>query len=242
MRSRIFICIIFIFPCWLTSANLAKAQGEKATVGSSPVVKKPATPTKKTAPVKTQSGSFSSKTSAAKKTPQKKKTSSGSKSAAKTTDKPKSDDEIVITIQDNNSLPGGAGLGGESMKACRYYLGSGLYDKWQQMGGESGRLGCPMMNEIEAGRSPQGTIGRMTQFSKDDGGYIIWHGSGTYSGTSFEVSGCMFKLYSSIGGTGSWLGFPVKDGYVITTGARQDFEGGYILWDSKTYVCQAYRY
>ena len=132
-------------------------------------------------------------------------------------------------------------LGGETLKACNYLLGSGLYGKWKQMGAEKSLLGCPTINETEAARSPQGTTGRMTQFSKGDGGYLIWHGSGRYSGTTFEVSGCMYKLFSSIGGTKSWLGFPIKDGYSIVTGARQDFEGGYILWDSKTYKCQAYR-
>ena len=129
----------------------------------------------------------------------------------------------------------------ETFTACDYFLGSGLYDKWKQMGGESGKLGCPVISEAEAEPSPQGTTGRYTRFTKGDGGYIIWHGSGRFSGTSFEVSGCMFKLYYDIGGTRSWLGFPVKDGFTTPTGARQDFEGGYILWDSKTYVCQAYR-
>ncbi len=126
-------------------------------------------------------------------------------------------------------------------KACDYFLSSGVYDKWKQMGGKEGKLGCPTMDEIEAEKSPQGTTGRMTQFSKGDGGFIIRHESGRFSGTAFEVSGCMFKLYADIGATESWLGFPTKDGYVTSAGARQDFEGGYILWDSKTYNCQAYK-
>ena len=129
----------------------------------------------------------------------------------------------------------------ETLKACGYSLSAVLYDKWKQMGGESGRLGCPTMDETEAESSPQGTTGRMTQFSKGDGGYIIRHNSGSFSGTAFEVSGCMFKLYANIGGAGSWLGFPVKDGSNTSTGARQDFEGGYILWDAQTYECQAYK-
>ena len=129
----------------------------------------------------------------------------------------------------------------ENLKACEYFIGRGLYDKWKQKGGENGVLGCPTINETEADRSPEGTTGRMTQFSKGDGGYIIRHDSGRFSGTAFEVSGCMFKLYADIGGTGSWLGFPIKDGYRTSTGARQDFERGYILWDSKTYNCHAYK-
>lgn len=129
----------------------------------------------------------------------------------------------------------------ETFKACDFYLGSGLYNKWKEMGGEDGKLGCPVMSEAEAEPSPQGTTGRYTRFVKGDGGYIIWHGSGRFAGTSFEVSGCMFKLYYDLGGTRSWLGFPIKDGFFTSTGARQDFEGGYILWDSKTYNCQAYK-
>lgn len=129
----------------------------------------------------------------------------------------------------------------ETFNACDYSLGSGLYNKWKQIGGETGKLGCPVMSEAEAEPSPQGTTGRYTRFTKGDGGYIIRHHSGRFAGTSFEVSGCMFKLYYDIGGTRSWLGFPIKDGYTTPTGARQDFESGYILWDSKTYVCQAYK-
>ena len=128
----------------------------------------------------------------------------------------------------------------ETLKACEIFLSAGLYDKWKRMGGENGNLGCPTTGETETEISPQGTTGRMTQFSKGDGGYIIRHDTGRFSGTSFEVSGCIFKIYASIGNTKSWLGFPVKDGYTTPTGARQDFEGGYILWDSKTYKCQAY--
>jgi hypothetical protein len=231
MRSRICICILFIFLCWLTSANLTKAQGEKATVGSAPIVKKPVTPPKKALPIKPQSSSPASKTNTAKKMPSKPKKSSQSKTTAKSN----------TTIQDNSSPPGGgAGLGGESMKACSYFLGSGLYDKWQQAGGENGRMGCPVMNESDAALSPQGTTGRFTEFSKSDGGYIIWHGAGTHRGTSFVIDGCFFKLYKQVGGAGSFLGFPVGDAYAAGSGSRQDFEGGYMLWDSQTSVCQAY--
>ena len=144
----------------------------------------------------------------------------------------------AIKNQDKNS--DNVGSGSEKFKACSYLLGSGLYNKWVEMGGENGKLGCPIMSETDASRSPQGTTGRMTQFIKGDGGYLIWHENGQFSGTTFEVSGCMFKLYASLGGTKSWLGFPIKDGYSTVPGARQEFEGGYILWDSKTYKCDAY--
>lgn len=126
--------------------------------------------------------------------------------------------------------------------ACGFALGSGIYAKWTSLGGQNGMLGCPVSNEIEAGASPGGTTGRFAEFSGGDGGYIIWHGKGAYYGTSFEVHGCVYKLYKSIGGTTSWLGFPVSDEYEIPGGKRSDFENGYILWDASTRVCKAYAY
>ena len=134
--------------------------------------------------------------------------------------------------------------------ACGHTINSALYDKWSQMGGETGRLGCPITEETEAPTSPQGSTGRWIQFAKGDGGYLIEYTRPDggpnirpvpLAGQVFEVSGCMFKLYASLGGTKSWLGFPVEDGHEIPTGARQNFEAGYVLWDSKTYRCQAHK-
>ena len=228
MRSRIFICIVFIFAFWLTSANLTKAQGGNATVGSSPIIKKPATPPKKPAVKPPGSRPLP-----------KPKTSSQSKSTAKIANKPKSTVKNKTTAKDNISPPvGGAGLGGESLRVGDNYIGSGLYNKWEQLGGESSVLGLPITNELEAGRSPQGTTGRYAEFR---GGFVIWHSSGRLLDNTFSVDGCFFKLYKQVGGTGSFLGFPVVDAYAAGGGSRQDFEGGYMLWDSKTSVCQAYR-
>jgi hypothetical protein len=129
----------------------------------------------------------------------------------------------------------------QSKSACGRTLSAALYDKWMQLGGEGGRLGCPITDESEAPASPQGTTGRWIQFAKGDGGYLVMHQSGPHSGKAVEVSGCMFKLYFSQGGTKSWLGFPLSDGREISSGARQEFEGGYAVWDSRTYVCQAHK-
>jgi hypothetical protein len=131
---------------------------------------------------------------------------------------------------------------GQSNPACGHTLGKALYEKWIQMGGESGRLGCPIASEVEAPVSPQRTLGRWVQFASGDGGYLIQHESGPYLGKVFEVTGCMFKLYASQGGTSSWLGLPVGDEFETAQGARQEFEGGYVVWDSKTYQCQAHKH
>ena len=124
--------------------------------------------------------------------------------------------------------------------ACGHMLGSGIYDKWISTGGEQGFLGCPSTNELEAGSSPQGTSGRYAIFRGGDGGYIIWHGAGKHRGTAFEVHGCIFLIYRTLG-TSSWLGFPVSDEYSVPGGRRSDFEGGYVLWEESTRQCAAHR-
>jgi hypothetical protein len=129
----------------------------------------------------------------------------------------------------------------KSKVACNTPLSDPIYDKWIQMGGENGRLKCPVDSESDAPTSPLGTTGRWVRFSAGDGGYIVWHESGPNAGKVFEVSGCMYKLYASLGGTKSWLGFPTGDEQEISPGARQEFEAGYVVWDSKTYACQAHK-
>src|SRR5262245_48508260 len=134
---------------------------------------------------------------------------------------------------------------------CGQTVSPAIFRKWTDVGGETGKLGCPINQETDAPASPQGSVGRWIQFAKGDGGYLIlWSRPSNEEATSkpvppagqaFEVSGCMFKLYASLGGTKSWLGFPVSDGRETPTGARQDFEAGYIVWASKTYVCEAHR-
>jgi hypothetical protein len=132
---------------------------------------------------------------------------------------------------------------------CGQTVSDAILDKWNQMGGETGKLGCPINQETEAPTSPRGSVGRWIQFGKGDGGYLIENtGSDTgrrlplpVEGKAVEVTGCMFMLYSSLGGTKAWLGFPTGDGRETSTGARQDFEGGYILWDRKTSQCRPYK-
>jgi uncharacterized protein with LGFP repeats len=135
---------------------------------------------------------------------------------------------------------------------CGQTVSVPLFEKWTEMGGETGKLGCPINDETVAPTSPFGTVGRWMQFAKGDGGYLIEFTRPEVAESSkikplplagrvFEVTGCMFKLYASLGGTKSWLGFPISDGREFEAGARQDFEGGYVLWDRKTYVCNAHR-
>ena len=123
--------------------------------------------------------------------------------------------------------------------ACNHALGSGIYDRWVQLGAESGTFGCPTTDETEASISSQGTTGRMAEFSKL-GGLIYWHRDGIYAGIAFEVHGSIGTLYKKLGGSASKLGFPIGNEFEVPTGRRSNFEGGYILWDAKTNTSQAY--
>jgi hypothetical protein len=145
------------------------------------------------------------------------------------------------TLNNNNSRATSTPMPTPSTSACGHSVDPKIYDKWTELGGEAGRFGCPVADETQAPVSPKGATGRWIRFEKGDGGYLILHQSGTYSGQAVEVSGCMYKLYSSLGGTGSWLGFPISDGREISTGVQQDFEGGYTKWDSTTYRCEAHK-
>ncbi|MGD9915577.1 MAG: PAN domain-containing protein, partial [Rhizobiaceae bacterium] len=122
--------------------------------------------------------------------------------------------------------------------SCGFNLGSGILAKWLQTGGEAGFLGCPTGDEAEAGRSPAGTGGRYALFK---GGVIVWHGTGQRAGAAYEVHGCIGSLYQGMNGTNSFLGFPVSDEYDTGGGRRSDFEGGYIVWNAATGVCNAHR-
>jgi uncharacterized protein with LGFP repeats len=132
---------------------------------------------------------------------------------------------------------------------CGQTVSDAILSKWNQMGGESGKLGCPITQEADAPASPTGSTGRWIKFSKGDGGYLIEYAPqaseanlkpAPLAGHVFEVTGCMFMLYSDLGGTKSWLGFPTGDGYETDPGARQNFEAGYVEWDRKTYRCEAH--
>ncbi len=97
---------------------------------------------------------------------------------------------------------------GEPRDACKMAVGSQIYDKWVQMGGQTGILGCPRGDESEAVRSPQGTTGRIVEFDVANGGIIVWHRSGKLAGQAFEVHGRIVQLYLQVGGTGSVFGIP----------------------------------
>jgi hypothetical protein len=134
---------------------------------------------------------------------------------------------------------GGGGGGGTTGNACGYRLNASMYNKWISLGGSRSVLGCPKMNDAEAGRSPQGTNGRYALFQY---GAMCYHRTGRYTGRSFETHGDINALYLRMNGTNSWLGFPISDEFSVQGGRQSNFEGGYIYWQAGTRRTTAYRY
>jgi uncharacterized protein with LGFP repeats len=103
---------------------------------------------------------------------------------------------------------------------------------WKELGGANG-LGQATHNEADAAPSPFGTRGRYQVFQN---GLIIWDANGRMGGQAFGVWGGILNKYLSIGGTRSYLGFPLsseKEARPSPFGAQgrfNQFENGYIVW------------
>jgi uncharacterized protein with LGFP repeats len=126
------------------------------------------------------------------------------------------------------------GTTGGPLVAPTYRIGSVavirvIYDKWVQSGAWNGPMGSALGGERMGGRSPQGTRGSYVPFV---GGSITRIFDGSYRGRVCVVRGGINEMYSSMGGSGSWLGWPISDEFEFDDrGAdAQQFEGGVIRW------------
>ena len=130
---------------------------------------------------------------------------------------------------------------GVTADACGRSLSVPLFRKWKESGGRYGRLGCPVTGEQAAPPSPRGTRGTQVAFEGAAGALLVHHATGPHRGEVHAIHGCIYRLYRDLGGTGSWLGFPVGDDYRTAGGRRTDFEGGAIAWEMGSPECRAYR-
>jgi hypothetical protein len=113
----------------------------------------------------------------------------------------------------------------------KYAVGGDIRRKWLELGGETGRIGCPVEDEQDTPKSPQDTEGRYAKFhGTDHPYYIFWHKNGAHAGKSFVVFGKIGVVYDRMGQSKSWLGFPISDKHDMQAGApgwrQSDFEGG----------------
>ncbi len=105
-----------------------------------------------------------------------------------------------------------------------YEVHGAIYAKWGQKGYSASPLGLPISNERDAQAS--GATGKTGRVSDFEGGHIHWITGASYA---YESHGAIDSLFASMGGSGSWLGFPTSDEYVASSSyARSDFEGGFI--------------
>ena len=109
-------------------------------------------------------------------------------------------------------------------KGSVYEVHGAIHAKWSAKGFANCPLGLPVSDERNATSSKAtGKTGRVSDFER---GHIHWW---TGAPQAFETHGAIDSLYTSMGGTGSWLGFPTSDEYIASTGRpRSDFEGGFI--------------
>ena len=110
-----------------------------------------------------------------------------------------------------------------------------IYATWSALGYADSELGAITSDERDAVTSFKGTTGRVSDF---ENGHLHWHSSGDHASTTYMTYGDLYALYVSMGGTDSWLGFPVmhqedRGGYGYC-----EFEGGYIEWDGSGYIAK----
>lgn len=98
-----------------------------------------------------------------------------------------------------------------------------IHSKWRIKGYAGCPLGAPLSDESDA--RPSGKSGRTGKLNAFEGGHIYFLNG---SNQAYEVHGAIYQTYVGMGGSGSWLGFPITDEYVASGYARNDFEGGYI--------------
>lgn len=92
-----------------------------------------------------------------------------------------------------------------------------IWQEWERIGHAAWWGGLPISDEHDV------PGGRASDFER---GHIWWKQN---AGRAFETHGDIDRLYVSIGGPSSFLGFPTTDEYRNTNQrAQNDFEGGYI--------------
>jgi uncharacterized protein with LGFP repeats len=96
-----------------------------------------------------------------------------------------------------------------------------IRDKYAALGWDTAYLGYPLTDEFGV---PGGAANHFQR------GSIYW----SPSTGAHNVQGSIRSTWAGLGWEGSFLGFPTSDEYPIASGARSDFQGGQITWDSAT--------
>ncbi|MEV8537209.1 FG-GAP-like repeat-containing protein [Streptomyces sp. NPDC051211] len=108
----------------------------------------------------------------------------------------------------------------------------GIYKKYLETGGPSGYLGYPTTDETNH-TDGKGRYNHFRPRTKTaDTGSIYW----TSATSAQPVSGGIRTKWMALGATASYLGYPTSGEYEVYGGVREDFQGGYIRYNSTTGV------
>jgi glucose/arabinose dehydrogenase len=132
---------------------------------------------------------------------------------------------------DETATPDGIGAFNRFQGGSIYYsnytgswsVRAGIEQKWRGYGAEASFLGYPVTDETA-------TADRV-------GAYNLFQRGAIYYSPStgiHELHGGIRLKWSQLGSERSYLGYPTTDEYATPTGARQDFQRGYITWDART--------
>ncbi|NUU25872.1 MAG: sugar dehydrogenase, partial [Streptomycetaceae bacterium] len=101
--------------------------------------------------------------------------------------------------------------------------------KWGEYGYDNGLLGFPTTSEVAL---PGGAYNHV------QGGSIYWSpGAGSHA-----IYGAFRNRWAALGWERSYLGFPTSEEFSVTGGRRQNFQYGYMVWDSRTGAVTDRRY
>lgn len=109
---------------------------------------------------------------------------------------------------------------GGTLNGQTFFIRDPYVSKWRV----TPALALPISQE-HATTSRFNTTGTQQDFQ---GGVVLQITSGALQDKVFVVSGSIYSKYAEIGGTGSWIGFPIGDEFTLSGRQRQNFEGGFI--------------
>ncbi|MFC4001456.1 PQQ-dependent sugar dehydrogenase [Prauserella oleivorans] len=144
-----------------------------------------------------------------------------------------------VPTTDESATPDGTGrynhftgMTGTGMPTSIYWTAStgahgvwgAIRDRWRVLGWERGPLGYPTTDESV---TPDGR-GRYNHFSKS--GSIYW----TAGTGARDVYGAIRQRWAALGWERSYLGYPTSGEFAVPGGRRNNFQRGYIQWNSST--------
>ncbi len=141
--------------------------------------------------------------------------------------------ELGYPSTDEAATPDGTGRYNHFSKAASIYYTAAtdakaiwgrIRVKWAALGWETGPLGYPSTDETA---TPNG-VARYNHFTKN--GSIYW----TMATDARGVWGEIRKRWAALGWEYSYLKFPTTDEFAVTGGRQNNFQGGYVTWNSTT--------